>query len=430
MTVNVFAPYQSKPSRPRSPDISFTAPGNEDFLFQNPAQTRLVCLPYLRALDLEWSLSHNRVQTPLRTGRAAVRYDNSFALDLPLNGLAPGFYDVRVTIALGEKESLQAETTIGWQVESLQVHASRPADFDAFWAKQVKALDAIPPAPVIVLERTVRDQEIDAYNLAFAALPGNYDPAGVRTREVEIHRVRFASQNGATVEGWFTKPAGPGPFPALLVLPGAGNGPRPAPVEHARHGYATLDIQAHGNPVDALNNTQQAEPLALYLNALQAVRALKQLPSVDPVRLAVIGGSQGGRLTLVVTALDPSVKAAIPCIAHFAYIPWQQWSQRLNSDAANGGDAGFVGEPTASAEPHFDLYLDPLNFASRIRCPVLMNMGLTDPVSPATGIYAAYLSLSGPKQIVSLPNTGHDWSPAFDRQAWRWLDDNLRPLAH
>jgi len=447
MTVNVFGPYQAKPSRPRSPDISFTAPGNEDFLFRNSAApARLVCLPYLRAYDLTWTLSPNCVQAPLRTGHAAVRFDNSFALDLPLNGLAPGFYDVQVTITTGESQRLQASTTLGWQVDNLQVHPVRPADFDAFWATQLTALDAISPAPSVVLERTLRDAEIDAYNLASAAIPANYDPAGSRARTVEIHRVRFTSQGGMTVEGWFTKPVGPGPFPSLLILPGAGNGPRPAPVEHARHGYATLDIQAHGNPVDATNNTRQAEPLALYLNALQAVRALKQLPSVNPDRIAVIGGSQGGRLTLVVAALDPTIKAAIPAIAHFAYVPWSRWTQRLNQEKAHGGDAGFTGErltpaaptPDATTSPaslattspasatsadaaQFDYYLDPLNFASRITCPVLMNCGLTDPVSPATAIYAAYHAIPGPKQIIPLPNTGHDWSPAFDRHAWHWL---------
>ncbi len=424
MTVNVASPYNTTPSRPRSPDVLFTAPAHEDFLFTKAGDTRLICHTYLRAFDLKWTLSHERVKKPLLQGAAEVRRDNSFALDLPLADLAPGFYSVSVTINIGDTRSLRASTTIGWRVDELAVHAACPEDFDAYWATQLATLDSIAPAPELKLARTFHDEEINAYNLAAAALPANYDPAGARTNKVDLYRVHFASVNGATIEGWFAKPAGPGPFPALLILPGAGNGPRPAPLEHARHGYAALDIQVHGSPVDTGKNKRYADTLSIYLNALQAARALKQLPDVDPERMAVLGGSQGGRLTLVVAALDPSFKAAVPALAHSIYQPWRRWTQRLNDNKDTGTAAGFTEDATSSGSSRGD-YFDALNFAPRITCPVLMNVGLIDPLSPPTSVYAAYLTLGGPKQIIVLANTGHDWAPAFDRFAWRWLNYRL-----
>ena len=434
MTINLAGPYSAKPSRPRSSDITFIAPGHDDFLFRTGDTPQLVCHPYLRSLDLKWELSHNFVRVPLRTGSTAVRYDNSFALDLPLHELPPGFYDVRVKINLTATEIISAQTTVGWCVENLAIHAQRPDDFDAFWATALTHLDTLPPAPVCTLERTLRGPEIDAYNLSSASLPENYDPTGARADTVEVYRVHFASYGGKTIEGWFTKPAGPGPFPALLVLPGAGNSARPAPVEHARHGYAALDIQVHGNPVDAssyksLPSDHASRPeedthYGIYLHALQAVRALKQLPGTDATRLAVLGGSQGGRLTVVVAALDPSIKAAIPAITHYAYMPWVQWTEYINNVKQSGGDTGFTGAPLSAAKQS-DRYFDVLNFAPRIHCPVLMNVGLTDPVSGPTGVQAVYLSMPAAKEIVPLPNTGHDWSPAFDRHAWRWLNKVL-----
>ena len=54
-----------------------------------------------------------------------------------------------------------------------------------------------------------------------------------------------------------------------------------------------------------------------------------------------------------------------------------------------------------------------------------MNAGLTDPISSPTGIYAVFRELNCPKEILALPNTGHDWAPAFDRYAWRWLAEKL-----
>jgi len=68
-------------------------------------------------------------------------------------------------------------------------------------------------------------------------------------------------------------------------------------------------------------------------------------------------------------------------------------------------------------------YFDPMNFAPDIKCPVLMNAGLIDPVSPPYSVWAAYNRLgTGNKTMIPLPGLAHDWSAEFDRRAWRWLD--------
>lgn len=437
MTVNLAGPYQSKPSSPRAAGLAFYAKDGDDFLLGGKKDPQIVCLPYPRAMSLDWTLSGNRLTTPLLSGSALPRFDNSFALTFPGADLAPGFYDVRVTVHLSETKTETGMTTFGWKVDKMPVHPVKPDDFAAFWKTAMAKIDSVPPNPHCILEKTLQGKEIDAYNMESASLPENYDPEGNRTDAVEVYRVRFASHDNVTVEGWFTKPVGPGPFPALLVLPGAGNIPRPAPVEHARHGYAALDIQVYGNPVDAPTyaalpadkapRPEDRSHYGIYLNALQAARALKLLPGVDPHRLAVVGGSQGGRLTVVVAALAPGVKAAIPAITHFAYMPWQHWVQESNA-AKQSHAEGFSPGTAGTDAPDPDRYFDVLNFAPLIRCPVLMNSGLIDPISPPTSIFAVYQALPGKKEIIPLPNTGHDWSPAFDRHAWRWLDQTLNPV--
>lgn len=437
MTLNLAVPFQTKPSPPRSADLNFYAPGCENFLFSTDHPPRIVCAPYLRALSVEWHLSHNRVQTPLVSGSMLTRFDNSFPLEVPTKQLSPGFYDLRVKVKLSDTQFLEGVTTFGWQADKMKLHPVCPADFDAFWKTAVKKLDAIPPQTQCNLEMKLSGKEIDAYNTKSAALPENYDPEGNKYDAVEVYRVRFASYGGKTIEGWYAKPVGGGPFPCILVLPGAGNNARPAPVEHARHGYAALDIQVHGNPVDAgsyakvpqesltPDHPEEFIHYGVYLNALQAARVLKQLPGANADKLSVLGGSQGGRLTLVVAALDPTVKAAIPAITHYSYLPWLYWTQRLNNEKQPGAD-GFTSDTPEAKDIHrADSYIDVLNFAPRIHCPVLMNCGLIDPVSAPTGVFAAYQLMPGKKQIIPLPNLGHDWSPAFDRYAWRWLERTL-----
>src|SRR5437762_2081235 len=78
MTVNMAGPYQAFPSPPRVRDVAFYAPGHDDFLFSGPLSPCIACLPYQRALTLEWHLTRNRVNTPFLTGTSAPRFDNSF----------------------------------------------------------------------------------------------------------------------------------------------------------------------------------------------------------------------------------------------------------------------------------------------------------------------------------------------------------------
>ena len=138
--------------------------------------------------------------------------------------------------------------------------------------------------------------------------------------------------------------------------------------------------------------------------------------------MSVLGGSQGGRLTFVVAALEPAIKAAIPAITHNSYLPWLHWTQRLNSEKQPGTDGFTLDTPEAKETHRADRYIDVLNFAPRVHCPMLMNCGLIDPISPPTGIFASYHLLPGKKEIIPIPNHGHDWSPAFDRYAWQWLE--------
>ena len=75
------------------------------------------------------------------------------------------------------------------------------------------------------------------------------------------------------------------------------------------------------------------EHFKIYLNALQAVWGIMELPSVDAERSAVIGGSQGGGLAVVVAALELRIQAAVPAVAHYGVVPWVRWVDGQNQAA-------------------------------------------------------------------------------------------------
>ncbi len=52
-------------------------------------------------------------------------------------------------------------------------------------------------------------------------------------------------------------------------------------------------------------------------------------------------------------------------------------------------------------------YFDVVNFASRVRCPVLAGIGMVDETCPPAGIMAAMHEMKGPKEMVLLPHGSH-----------------------
>jgi cephalosporin-C deacetylase len=54
------------------------------------------------------------------------------------------------------------------------------------------------------------------------------------------------------------------------------------------------------------------------------------------------------------------------------------------------------------------LYFDPVNFAPRIRAPVMAGMGFIDTTSPPAGIWTALNQIPGAKEPLPLIESEHD----------------------
>lgn len=441
MESNLAVPYATKPSPPADSRLVFYSPNNDDFLFKKQESIIIDCQSGLRCVGLSWKLSRNRFKQPFLTGLAEPLPANRFRIRIPGKKLKPGFFDIQVTLDPGDGNPVPGICTFGYRVDEMPITPDLPPDFKAFWAKGKEQLAQIPLDAQVAPFQTFHGKEIDAYNLTAADLPGDYDPQGHRTEAVESAKVSFAGLGGIRVQGWLAKPVGEGPFPAMLVLPGAGFNARPRPLEHARHGFVALDIQIHGQAVDlptypqlpgysdqfVYSPPQDFYYYHVYLNCIQAINYLASRADVDKTKIVVVGGSQGGRLSICLAGLDSRVAATVAGITHNANLPYQEWLETCNHGVLKDGMERDA-PPLLSDTPKLRClsYYDTMNFAPDIRCPVLMNAGLVDSVSPPYGVFAVYAKLGTPhKQMIPLPGLGHDWSAEFDRRAWRWLDKIL-----
>ena len=193
--------------------------------------------------------------------------------------------------------------------------------------------------------------------------------------------------------------------------------------ERAAAGWLTLNILPHDLPIDeteAYYAEQRAGPLQdyfgqgnedretsyflrMYLSCYRAVEYLKSRPDWDGRTIVVTGTSQGGQQTFVTAGLHPDVTAGLALVPAGA---------DFNGTVA-GRAVGFPFWPTmsegkdAAAVAAAGGYFDIVNFAARIKCPMLVGVGLRDTVCPPVGIFAAVNQLKPYHELVILPTSGH-----------------------
>lgn len=112
-------------------------------------------------------------------------------------------------------------------------------------------------------------------------------------------------------------------------------------------------------------------------DVLAGVDWIKQTGHLDPKKIAVMGGSYGGYLTMMAVTKAPEMWAAgIPIV------PFVNWSTEIENEDAElrQGDLATMGDPAR----HKTLYDDrsPINFVDQIKAPLLLLAGGHDPRCP------------------------------------------------
>ncbi|AYG04113.1 acetylxylan esterase [Gryllotalpicola protaetiae] len=154
----------------------------------------------------------------------------------------------------------------------------------------------------------------------------------------------------------------------------------------------------------------------VYTDAARLIDEVRTWDFVDPTRIAVTGGSQGGGIAIAAAGLSPDVWALMPDVAflcaweHGANVamsdPFQELSRYL---AAHRNDVETVWN-TAS-------YFDGVNFTTRITAPALFSVALMDQTVPPSTTFAAFNRLaSEDKTIEVYAYNGHEGG-----QTYQWL---------
>lgn len=300
-----------------------------------------------------------------------------------------------------------------------------PADFDAFWAQTLAEARARPLEATL----TARDNGL----------------AVISTQDVT-----FAGFGGAPIKAWLHRPAGAsGRLPAVVEYCGYGGG-RGLPHERvlwALAGYAHLVMDTRGQGSNwIVGDTPDPEPSGpahpgymtrgildpatyyyrrLFTDAVRAVDLARSLDAIDPARVTVAGGSQGGGIALAVSGLVPDVAAVVSDVPFLCDFP----------RALTLVDKDPYAEIVRYLKAHRDhvdqvlrtlSYIDGTILGRRAKAPALFSVGLMDEICPPSTVYAAFNAYGGPKEIREYPYNDHEGGQAFQEVAkLGWLRERL-----
>jgi cephalosporin-C deacetylase len=258
--------------------------------------------------------------------------------------------------------------------------------------------------------------------------------------DLEVSRISYDGWRGARIGGFFLARRGARQLPTLVFYHGySGNkGQVFDYLAWALQGYAVITVDVRGQSGDSSDpgnypgghvsgwmtqgilSAESYYYRGAYVDCVRALDLAVSRPEVDPDRIGVLGISQGGGLSLAVAALDPRPKLSmpeVPFLCHFARAlevtnqnPYQEIALYCNR-YPDRQEAVFR---TLS-------YVDNLCLAERIRCPVLMTVGLQDMICPPSTIFAVYNRIpSSIKEIQVYPFGAHEGFPTHQVRKLEW----------
>lgn len=127
----------------------------------------------------------------------------------------------------------------------------------------------------------------------------------------------------------------------------------------------------------------------VFTDAVRAVETARSHPLVDEARTAVVGGSQGGGITIAVGGLVPDLAAIAPDVPFLCDFPRAATLTDRNPYREIGNflktHRGRTDEVLRTLS-----YFDGVHFAARGRAPALFSVALEDQTCPPSTVFAAF----------------------------------------
>ena len=328
----------------------------------------------------------------------------SYAAKIP----GPGFYKGTITCSW-EGGRVTKTVQVGYGPEKLLPPLTTESDFQKFWNESRASLKKVDPQ-----YRLIHQPELSK-------------------GELNVYEVSMRSFGNIRVRGWYEVPKSKGPHPVILRVPGYGGNMKPIArfkdmivfsSNPRGHGNSQEDIK--GKPsnywIRGLDDKEGYYYQGAYLDCVRAVDFLCSRKEVDPERIAVAGGSQGGGLSLSTAALDSRISLCAPHIPFLTnwdlYFKTSHWPEMDKWIEAKESRTWQSTLKTMS-------YFDTMNMAPWIKCPLFMGVGLQDSICPPVTCFAVYNRVKGKKEYLVYPLAKHSVDKSHHQLVFNWMREKF-----
>ena len=333
--------------------------------------------------------------------------------DFKIPNLKTGFYKVSFMINVSDYDDT-TRRVFGIRADEIRSTHAKPADFNEFWDNSKKELAAVKPE-----FKMTEKPELEKLNQ-------------------KVYLIQMQSLGNLTIQGWMVLPArqpNHKKFPVLVILPGYQATTQPLIGDNDDMAFISVDVRGQGLNRAVMNMrredyiTNHIEDKNKYylrgviMDCVRYIDFIASRPELDQSRISITGGSMGGYMSITTAALDHRISLCAP-------------QNPFMSDVYNM-DNGAVKWPIDHMKDYagirpgltFDKilenlqYFDTKNFATLIRCPVLMGIGLLDPFVPPNNSFAVYNNITSKKKIIIFKDLGHEVGQKYDTYEELWMRD-------
>ncbi len=280
---------------------------------------------------------------------------------------------------------------------------TREADFEAFWERKLAESRRQP-------------------------LCAGAEKVDYSVPEVRVEKVSCEAFDGGRLVGYCITPAEIRPRPTLIFHHGY-SGNRGTVADYlmwALQGFTCIAFDARGQSGESSDEARYPggsrlglltkgifDPdnyyvVRLFVDALRMVDFAVEREEVDPERIGVTGGSQGGGLALFTASMDERIRLCMPEVPGFCHFGRSleitrefPWTELTGIFKQYPHDYEHIMRTLS--------YVELNNFTERIQCPTLISVGHVDALCVPSTIFSAYNRLQvKDRHLEYCPYAGHE----------------------